>query len=270
MPPIALNFMRWLVAFLVFFPLTWTEIRANLRFYLDKMHILLFLALTGYCINGVTAYLAVNYTTAINASFIQSFSPIVFTLSAFVLYREKLDKIQFVGIFVSLIGVLTIIFNGQLGRLFQMNVNPGDAIMLLSVFSWALYSLIYKKVAGVFNQWPLFTFLICGGLLLNLILVFFDGMISGLDWVTKLNPSHLFWILMLNIFPTLLSYVCWNAAVVKVKAGEAAAFLNLIPLFVTAISVLFLEEKLLLSSLIGGVFIIFGVLLVNKYNGSMD
>lgn len=263
-PPTAINFMRWFVAFLVFLPLTWKEIKANLSFYLSKLHLLFFLALTGYCINGVTTYLAVTYTTAINASFIQSFNPIIFTLLAFILYREKLDTIQIAGIFVSLVGVFWIIFKGELGYMLQMTVNPGDVIMLLSVISWAFYSLVYKKRAGVFSPRPLFTLLLIGGLLINFVLFFFDSMENGVGWVLELNSSHVLGLLVLNIFPTLLSYVCWNAAVVRVRAGEAAVFLNLIPFFVTVISVLLLGETLLLSSLIGGGFIVFGVLLVTN------
>ena len=263
-PPVAINFMRWFLAFLVFLPLTWMEIKKDARFYLSKWYLLLFLALTGYCINGVTTYLAVTYTTAINASFIASFNPIIFTVLAFFLYREKLDTIQITGIFVSLLGVFWIIFKGELGRMLEVTVNYGDIIMLVSVVSWALYSLVYQKKAGIFSPKPLFTLLLTGGLLINFILFLFDGMQNGLGWVLELDSSHLFAITMLNIFPTFLSYICWNKAISQVRAGEAAIFLNLIPLFTTIISVLLLGEKLLFTSIIGGCFIVFGVFLVTN------
>ncbi len=265
-PPIAINFLRWFIAVLVFLPQTWLDIKENLPSYLSRgrIYLLLLLVLTGYCVNGIATYLAVNYTTAINASLIQTFNPIIFTLLAFLLYRERIDNIQVVGILASMTGVFWIIFRGEWSRLLQLNVNPGDIIMLLAVISWALYSLVYREKAGIFPPKPLFTMLLLGGLLMNFILFFIDSMINGLGWVQELNSSHVLGLLALNIFPTLLSFVCWNAAIVKVSAGEAAVFLNLIPVFVTIISVLFLDETLLLSSLVGGGFVIVGVLLVTN------
>jgi len=263
-PPAAINFLRWFVAIMVFLPLTWLEIRANLRYYLSKLHIIFFLALTGYCLNGVTTYYAVNYTTAINASLIQSFNPIIFTLLAFVLYREKVDAVQIIGIFVSLLGTFWLIFRGDLSRLLDLTVNPGDVIMLLSVCCWAFYSLVYKKKAGMFSPRPFFTLLLLSALLFNFILMFYDSMRNGTSWVLSLNSSHVIGLVVLNIFPTLLAFVCWNTAVVRVKAGEAAVFLNLVPFFVTIVSILALGETLLLSSLIGGAFIILGVVLVTN------
>ncbi len=263
-PPSAINLLRWLVAFLVFLPLTWMEIKKDVHFYLSKWPLLLFLALTGYCINGFATYLAVTYTTAINASFIASFNPIIFTLFAFILYREKLDAIQIAGIFISLIGVFWIIFKGEIGRVFEMTVNTGDIIMLLSVISWALYSIVYKKKAGIFDPKPLFTMLVIGGLLTNFILVIFDVVQNGLGWALELNSSHLFAIIILNVFPTFLSFICWNKGILQVGAGEAAIFLNLVPLITTIISILFLGETLLFASVIGGCFIILGVLLVTN------
>jgi len=77
-------------------------------------------------------------------------------LLAFFLYREKIDAIQVMGIVISLIGVFWIIFQGKLELLLQMSVNPGDIIMLLSVISWASYSLVYRKKAEAFSPRPLF------------------------------------------------------------------------------------------------------------------
>lgn len=263
-PPNTVNFLRWILPFLVYMVLYRREVIGDFRHILSHWRLLLFLSFTGYCINGVTAYKAVHYTTAINASLLASFNPVVFVLVAYIIYGEKINKTQVIGIMISLIGVLWIVFRGEMGRLIELAFNVGDILMFVCVISWALYSVVYKRKANEFEVGFLFTVLIIGAIVLNLPLAIGENIMFGMEWIEKINAKHIWGIVALNIFPTLLAFNCWNRAITMVTSSEAAIFMNLIPVFTMIISVTFLGEKLLLSSVIGGICIFCGIILVTN------
>jgi len=263
-PPTVINLLRWVIAFMVFFPLSWKELIVHKGLFISRWRLILFLALTGYCLNGLTVYWSVHYTSAINASLLASFNPVIFAVLAFLFYRERINTIQGTGIIISVAGVLWIVFRGEPARILQLTVNLGDLFMLLSVLSWATYSLVYQKKAGGFPSASLFTVLLMGGLIINTPIVLTDILINGTEWIYSVNSSHILGIIALNLFPSLLAFVCWNKALLRVTSSEASIFLNLIPVLTTTISILFLGEQLLWSSVIGGAFILAGVLLVTN------
>lgn len=263
-PPLTINFFRWIATFFIYLILNWKEVKINWKNYRIHWKLLIFLVLTGYCVNGLTVYCAVHHTTAINASLLTSFNPIMFALVAYFVYGEKINLIQGVGIVISLLGVLWIIFQGDLGRMLGLTLNTGDLLMIISVLSWALYSVVYRQKANEFQASILFTILLIGAVILNLQLSVVENLIIGTEWLGEINGKHLLGLVALNIFPTFLAFNCWNTALKIVSSSEASIFLNLLPVTTTLISVAFLGEELLFSSLLGGLFIFCGIFLVTN------
>ena len=62
--------------------------------------------------------------------------------------RKKLTKCQCVGVTLGMFGLISIVIRGDIGLLAQMQINPGDALLFLGVFSSATYAvLLYKRPA---------------------------------------------------------------------------------------------------------------------------
>jgi drug/metabolite transporter (DMT)-like permease len=59
--------------------------------------------------------------------------------------REKMVKIQYVGVLVSFIGVIWIFTKGQLESIFTLSFNTGDLFVLLAVINWSVYAILMKK-----------------------------------------------------------------------------------------------------------------------------
>jgi drug/metabolite transporter (DMT)-like permease len=64
-----------------------------------------------------------------------------------------------------------------------------------------------------------------------------------------------------GIFPSVLAYLFWNRGVAEVGANRAGQFLHLIPVFGTALAVVFLGESLKLFHLFGAALIFVGIYL---------
>ena len=61
------------------------------------------------------------------------------------------------------------------------------------------------------------------------------------------------------IFPSVLSYICFNRGVELIGANRAGPFFHLIPLFGVILAVIFLGERPALYHLVGAALIIGGV-----------
>ena len=90
-------------------------------------------------------YFALNYTQVINAVLMLAGIPAVVIILSSIMNIERANIFQFVGLFLSIIGVGTIISNADFQKILSLNFNKGDLWMLVCVLSWSLYSTLLKK-----------------------------------------------------------------------------------------------------------------------------
>jgi drug/metabolite transporter (DMT)-like permease len=263
-PPTSVSFLRWLPPFLLFLPLNWKEIKAHRTLFPDHWGLILLLGATGYCLNSISVYEAVRFTTTINTSVINAFNPVLIAVTGYLLYRERITRAQFLGFILSLAGVLCIIFKGQWKLLLGLKFNVGDLFMLASVSVWSIHTVVYRQKAPGFPEEPMFPLMMLGGLLVTLPLAMGENQFNHWAWVGKVRAIHGMGILCLNIFPSVLAYRFWNSALRKVSANKVGIFLYLIPVYTTVISILFLGEHLRVYQILGGLMIFSGVLLVTR------
>jgi drug/metabolite transporter (DMT)-like permease len=263
-PPTATNFFRWLLPFLIFFPLNFKDIKIHRNLFLDKWDLILLLGVTGYCLNSITVYEAVRFTTTINASVINAFSPVLIVLTGYILYHERVTKVQFLGLILSLSGVLCIIFQGRWKLFLGLKVNLGDLFMFGSIVTWSIHTVVYRQKAPGFPEKPMFPVMMLGGLLVTIPLALLENQAYQWSWIGQIRAVHVVGVLCLSIFPSILAYQIWNSALRKVSANKVGIFLYLIPVYTTVISILFLKESLKLFQIFGGLLIFTGVLLVTR------
>ena len=262
MPPVTISFFRWLLPAAVFLTLNWGSVKNNIELIKKNITLLIGLGLSGYAINSICVYEAVSFTSTINTSFINAFNPVLIALAGYLMYRYPISRKQALGFFLSLIGVVTIIFKGRLLSILSLQVNIGDLFMLGSICFWAIHTVLYKQKATAMPARVIFTAMMCSGVILTLPLVIIENSLIGLSWIQRIEPSHILGILALNIFPSVLAYSFWNRALAHVSANEVAISQYLIPVFTTLISVSLLGERLQMFHLFGGGLIFLGVFLV--------
>ena len=90
--PMALVFLRWVLAVLIMLPIGWRTLREDWP--VVRRHWLLLggLGACGFTIFNVIFYIALNYTTAINVSIEQAAIPIVIIVANFVLFRLRIHR----------------------------------------------------------------------------------------------------------------------------------------------------------------------------------
>ncbi len=263
-PPSTLSLLRWLPPFFFYLVYYRRELWEQRHFFRKHWRLILVLGATGYNLNSISVYEAVRYTTTINTSFINAFNPVLIALTGYLMYRYPVSRVQGIGFLVSLLGVLCIVFKGELGRILALQINIGDLFMLGSIAAWSVHTVVYKQRVSGISGGGMFPLMMLGGLLLTLPPALVESVAQHWRWVGRLHSAQLLGILALNIFPSTLAYLFWNQALAKIPANQVAIFQYLIPVYTTLISVIFHGEKLRGFHLLGGGLIFVGVMLVTN------
>jgi drug/metabolite transporter (DMT)-like permease len=198
---------------------------------------------------------------ASRAALIIALNPVItITISALAL-KEQLSGRRWLGVAIALFGVWIVIAHGDIGSIASAGVGAGELFMLAAVTSWALYTVIGRKVLGGLSPLAATNYAALWGTLLlgfvaapelpTLSVAQFDGRMVGA-------------LLYLGVCGTALAFVWYYTSIKKLGTAVASIFTNLVPVFGVAISVLLLGEPLLKSMLIGGAIAIVGVMMVSR------
>ena len=143
--PMVIVSFRWgLVASILFF-VKKKSIKSSFR--MIKKHLLWVLLMGGIGLSGFSAlfYTAPNYTSVINIGIIQCTMPAFVLIGSFIIFKIRVLKIQILGLFFTMLGVVILISGGNLSLIFNLVPNSGDIIMLIGCIFYAGYSVGLQK-----------------------------------------------------------------------------------------------------------------------------
>lgn len=258
-PPMTLSCVRWIGAFLLVLPFAWPHLKRDWPVLRTRLPLLVMLSATGFAINNGLSYWALQYTQALNALLLQSAGPLFVALWALP-FGVRLTFAQFVGIAISMVGVLTIILRGDLGALASVQFNRGDVMFAGALLSFGLYSALMIRRPAT-HQLSLIGFTIgCGALLLLPFSIweYSTGATLKLDLLTVSTVVYVI------IFPSTLSYLFFNRGIALIGPNRAAPFFHLVPVFGSAMAIVLLGEQLQLFHLIGYALVLAGVVIASR------
>lgn len=260
LPPVTLSFFRWCTAFMIFFPFAWPFLRKEWGLLKKQWPIVLFMAVTGIAGFNTLLYIALHYTTSINASLVNSSTPIIIFMLSFIFMGERLNAQQAAGAILSFLGLLFIISKGSLEVLLKFSFNVGDLIVIAAVICWSIYSILIKQFAGRLPAYSTFTVSMVLGILILFPFFVREALTNEIVWST----GSILTILYTGIFASIVAFMSWNTAVERVGPNKAGIFLNLIPVFAALFAVLFIDETLAWYQAAGGVLVILGVFISTR------
>ncbi len=253
--PLWITFSRWVLALFLLFPIAIYFEKPNWKIVKKSWFQLVLLGLLGIIGYNLLLYSALEFTSATNAALISALNPGIIVLFSVLLLREKLSIIQVIGLFISLIGALVILTQGNISDLFHTDYNRGDVLMIGAVIVWTFYSIIGKKISV-----PPITATAVSSLFAMIILAPF-ALMEGIQ-LSNISAMSIYGILYMVIFPSVFSFVFWNISVRSIGASQAGIFLNLIPVFTAVISLL-LGELMRVEQIFGGLLVFVGVYLTS-------
>lgn len=238
-PPLALAFWRWVVALALVTPLAWPKLKADRAELVRRWRTVLGLSMTGVASFGALLYVGLQHTTALNSILLQAAIPPLVMLFAWAVLRERTSRGEIGGVALSLAGVLVVITRGRPWDLLHLGLNRGDAIVLVGVVLYAVYSLLLRRRPAVHPLSLLWATFACAALLLAPAYAW--EIASGRT--LPLTPQTLAGIGYVAVFPSFLAYLFFNRGVELIGSARASQFLHLQPVFGAVLAVLLLGER---------------------------
>ena len=260
--PLSLAFYRWVIAFLILTPFCFQKAIKELPLLKKQPGMIFLIILTGPTLFNTLVYLGLTATTVINSLLIISTTPMLIILLNKLLYKVQTNIFQMIGIFISLIGVCYVIAKGSFQNIFDSEFYFGDLFILLAVTSWALYSIFLKKnetgVSGFSFLYLSFVFTVILLFPVYLYDIFIQDNFINIDQKTLLVIGYT------GIFPSIISYMCWNTGVALIGPNKSGPFLHLMPIFGGILAFLVFRETLETYHYAGILSVIIGIIITNK------
>lgn len=211
--------------------------------------------LCGGSIYFIAENTALEYTLVSNVSLITAISPLLTTFLIGMIYKsERPSKGIYIGSIVALMGVACVIFNSS----FVVKMNPiGDLLSFAAALSWAVYSLVLRKLNALYS------------IMFISRKTFFYGVLTALPYMLTepqiTSPTVLLqadvWphMLFLGVFASMIAYVIWAQSVKHLGAITASNYIYLQPIVTLIASVIILSETITIVGYLGCALILGGL-----------
>ncbi len=256
------NAVRLVFATIALGIFAWFEARRgqSIRGPFSKSRFAVFAILTGLVYMWMFMF-GVTRTTAGNVALLLSSMPMWTAVLSYFFIQERLGRITWIGLAITLSGTLTIVFMGKEKISFSSAYLMGNLFMMCAALTWATGTIVSRKL--LFSIGPM-TLAFWSALVTTPVHVL-SVSYKLIDTLPELMvPRILLATIYSGLFSTGLAYALWHVGVRQLGGSHAAVYQN----FVTLVAVLggwfFLGEQPLTTQLIGGGLIIAGVLVMRQ------
>jgi drug/metabolite transporter (DMT)-like permease len=247
-PPFLLVTLRLLLGIMVL----WIVLkrRGGLHFTRRQSWQVTGVGLIGYGISLGFQFIGTKLSTASNGALVTSATPAFILLFAAWIMKEHITLRRFAALFLATLGVIAVI-NPQSTNL-SSDLFVGNLCLVAAALTWALYSVLIRKVTQSLDVLPVTLVAFCGGLWVTVPASLIELHTTSIGTITL---SVMLGVLYLGILSTALAMYLWNHAFANLEAGTASLTFFAQPVVGSALGAIFLGEKL------GGLFLIGGLLI---------
>lgn len=196
-----------------------------------------------------------KYTTATKAGFITGLSVVLVPIISHFFIREKISKNSIRGVILAFMGLWFLNYNSS------FIFNFGDFLVLLCAVSFAMHIIS----VGLYTRKVDYVLLVIVQLTTVFVLSFLMALFFERPGIHLYYPSGVWWsIILTGIFATALAFYMQNKFQRYSTATKTAIIFSGEPIFAAIFAYLLLGEKVGLIAWIGGLLIIFGMIISQR------
>ena len=234
----------------------------------------LVVSLLGFC--GIFSYSffffsGLQHISASRAALIVALNPAVMTLIAYLFYRERVTALKVLGIVLCFCGVALVVGGGDpqgaSGGPAGGHNWLGEALIGGCVLSWSAYSVFCKTVVRQLGPLHTVTYSIYAGTLMLLLYAAATGVLD-MDAVRRFSMAEAASLLYLGVVGSAVAYIWYYDGIQQIGVARAGVFIALNPLAAVLFGAALLGEQIPLTTLLGGVLIISGIVAENRHSVS--
>jgi drug/metabolite transporter (DMT)-like permease len=257
-------FIPMLLATVFMVPFVYKDIRANKKRKFSDLKVFVMLAILGQFPAQVLMTIGTQQSTASNGAIISLTLPVVSALLAVVLLKEKMNGLRWVSFIIAIIGVALCSLKDILGVDFSIKYIIGNALIFAGVLGSGFYNTICKKIAQDYTEMEmLFYTYIFMVLLLGPLVWYYEP--NSLKHITAFTTNTWIGLGLLTVFHNFLSMILFFTALKKLEAIQVALSNFLIAFFALPIAAIWLDEKLSLMSVGGGLLVLISTLSITVW-----
>jgi drug/metabolite transporter (DMT)-like permease len=219
------------------------------------------LALLGVFPAQVLMTWGTQYSLASNAAILTLCLPVITAIFAFLLLKEKMNRIRWVSFIIAIIGVILC----STGDLKQVNFGSkyalGNILIFLAIVGNAYYNTGIKKIADRYSEIEMvfFTYIVMVILLTPLVLYYELDVFARIASFTKQTWTGM---ILLTFFHNFLSMILFFKALKVLDAMQVALSNYLIAFFGLPIAAIWLGETLNSMAVAGGILVLISTLII--------
>ncbi len=243
-------FYRYVFATLVFLPF-FLVYRAKTHHHIDHFKTII-IALLGTPLCLLPLFYGLNQTSAVEASILESSSPIFTILMCLLFLKETMKSVEWKGLGLAIIGTLLIALEPLITGHNHVQLSlQGNLLIILSNIIWTAFLLLSKKFKTNPVYLCFYSFLIS--------IPFFYFVSASQNSSFTLSSLALPGILYMAIGGSIIAFWAYIEGQKRIEAAEAAIFTYLKPAFAIPLSIVWLKESFSPVAIIATILIIFGV-----------
>ncbi len=261
-PPSTLAFIRFIIGgfFLAILPSKEHQTKLTKSDWKD----LFLIGSFGLAISNALLNLGLQMTTSTKTAIAASLEPIFTIFMAALMLKEVLQRRTLLATTVSIVGAAILLLDGKsvsqlFAELFSSGGFLGDIIVVLSIFTAAMYSILMKPVAQRLGATRATSYSFFIGALLLSPIVYLE--LSQL-WPISFTRESIIAIMFLGVVCNAICYVIWNIILRHTEAGVMAVTLYAQPVGGVIIGWLWLGESLSATGMAGAALIFAGIWLL--------
>ena len=202
-----------------------------------------------------------KYTTATKTGFITGLSVVLVPVISYLFIKEKINRNSVVGVIFAVIGLWFLNYDSN------FSFNFGDFLVLLGAVSFAMHIISVGLYAKKVDYIPLVIVQLATVFVLCLLMaIIFEGPALHLSY-----SFNIWWIIILTgVFATALAFYMQNRFQRYSTATKTAIIFSGEPIFAAVFAYLLLGEKVGVIAWVGGLLIIFGMIVSQSKFKSMS
>lgn len=189
------------------------------------------------------------------ASFLIGLMPVITVLLSLIILKEKLSIPLWIGIFVSLFGLILII----VGESSLAGSKLGVGAILIAALAGSLLNILQMRFLKKYHTVEVTAWVMWGGTLS--LLYFWWDLATEFETASFQATAA---VIYMGIFPAALAYAAWGYVQYHLTASRAAIYLYAMPIISTIMGYFVLHEIPTVLSFVGGLIALIGALMANR------
>ncbi|HNR15317.1 MAG TPA: DMT family transporter [Chitinophagaceae bacterium] len=255
--PYGLNVLRVGISLLLFW-MVWIFGRTAAGIRRKDLPRFILCGLTGVAINQMLFIKGLTMTSTIHASLLMLCTPLLITVFAFWILKEKITFLKSLGLALGIGGAVLLIMSKEKNGTASLS---GDMLIVLNAMAYTIYFILVKPLMQEYPPLHVVRWVFTFGFLM--IVPFGWIQFTEVQWI-QFDWSHFISLFTIVICGTFLAYSFNIFGIKHLGAGVTGSYIYTQPVFAAIIAAFFLKEDFNWEKVIAGLMIFSGVFLVSR------